>query len=108
MMPAPLPPTAAGVRLERLIGVVLRVGVTTSSVCLAAGLALELLSGSAVSAGLLQVGIVVLLATPAARVVVSLVQYANERDWAFTALTGIVLVELMASAVAALVFNRSP
>jgi len=30
----------------------------------------------------------------------------NERDWAFATLTFIVLLELVASAVAALVFNR--
>lgn len=101
-------PKAAGARLERIIGVVLRVGVTTSSVCMAVGLVLELLGGSAAiaSAVLLQAGIIVLLATPVARVVVSIVQYVNERDWAFVALTGMVLVELMASAVAALVFNK--
>jgi len=101
-------PTSTGERLERIIGVVLRVGVTASSVCLAAGLVLEILGGPAAATGavLLQVGIIVLLATPVARVVVSIVQYVNERDWAFVALTGIVLVELMASAVAALVFNK--
>ena len=100
-------PTIAGERLERTIGVVLRAGVAISSVCLAVGLAMEMLGGpaAAAAAALLQVGIVVLLATPAARVVVSILQYAIERDWAFVALAGIVLVELMASAVAALVFN---
>jgi uncharacterized membrane protein len=97
---------SASGRLERTIGVILRVGVTTSSVCLAIGLVLEIAGGPAAIAGvLLRIGIVVLLATPVARVVVSLVEYANERDWAFVALTGIVLLELMASAVAALVFN---
>jgi uncharacterized membrane protein len=108
-MSAAMPvPTTAGARLEQTIGVVLRVGVTTSSVCLAIGLVLDLLGGSAAagSAVLLRVGIVVLLATPVARVVVSIVQYANERDWAFVALTAIVLAELLASAAAALVFNR--
>ena len=105
MSAAALDPNAAGVRLERIVGVVLRVGVMTSSACLAVGLALELLSGSAASAVPLQVGVIVLLGTPVARVVVSIVQYVNEHDWAFAALTGIVLVELMASAAAALVFN---
>ena len=79
---------------------------TTSSVCLAVGLGLEVAGAPAAIAGvLLQIGIVVLLATPVARVIVSLAEYASERDWAFVALTGIVLLELMASAVAALVFN---
>ena len=93
-------------RLERIIGTVLRVGVTTSSVCLASGVALFFLSGGPAAAVLLQAGILILFATPVARVAVSIAQYVNERDWTFTALTVIVLVELMASVVAALVFHR--
>ena len=110
MNAAPTGPASAGERLERMIGVVLRVGVATSSICLAVGLVLEIQGGPAASASavLLQAGIIVLLATPVARVVVSIVQYANQRDWAFVALTGIVLIELMASGVAALVFNKRP
>ena len=94
-------------RLEQAIGVVLRAGVMASSACLAAGLVLVLLAGEGGVAGwLLHTGIIVLLLTPVARVVVSIVQYASDRDWTFTLLTLIVLVELLASAVAALVFNR--
>jgi uncharacterized membrane protein len=37
-----------------------------------------------------------------ARVLVSIVEYAQQRDWTFTALTLIVLVELTAGALAAL------
>jgi uncharacterized membrane protein len=95
-------------RLEHIIGIVLRVGVAASSTCLAVGLVLSLFGDAAPAAAawLLQIGVLVLLATPVARVVVSIVQYASERDWTFATLTVIVLVELMASAVAALVFNR--
>ena len=94
-------------RLERVIGVVLRAGVTISSLCFAVGLVLSLLGdGSGVATIVLHAGVVVLLATPGARVVVSIVEYANERDWLFVTLTAVVLVELMASAVVALVFNR--
>ena len=93
-------------KLERLIGTVLRAGVAISSACLAVGLLLYLANGGALATLLLNVGIVVLLATPLARVVVSTVQYVSERDWPFAALTFIVLLELVASAVAALVFNR--
>ena len=94
-------------RLERLVGEVLRIGVWTSSVCLAAGLSLSLTGAQAsASSLLLQIGIVVLLFTPVARVIVSIVEYIAERDWTFAALTVIVLVELMASAAAALLFNR--
>jgi uncharacterized membrane protein len=95
-------------RLERAIGVVLRAGVTLSSLCLAVGLLLSFAGVGAAGASqlLLQVGILVLLATPAARVVVSVVEYVIERDWTFAALTLVVLGELVASAIAALVFNK--
>jgi uncharacterized membrane protein len=94
-------------KLERLIGIVLRAGVTISSICLAVGLLLSLATGGGPLAGiLLNVGIVVLLGTPLARVIVSTVQYVIARDWTFATLTFIVLLELVASAVAALVFNR--
>ena len=93
-------------KLERLIGIVLRAGVVISSTCLAVGLLLYLANGGALAAFLLNAGIVVLLATPLARVVVSTVQYVSQRDWPFAALTFVVLLELVASAVAALVFNR--
>jgi uncharacterized membrane protein len=55
---------------------------------------------------LLQAGVLILLATPIARVVASIAGYAAEKDWLFVTLTTIVLVELMASVVAALLFNR--
>ncbi len=94
-------------KLERLIGVVLRAGVVLSSTCFTVGLVVYLLAGyTDLSRLILQTGVIVLLATPVARVVVSIGQYVSERDWTFAALTLIVLLELMASAAAALVLNR--
>jgi uncharacterized membrane protein len=93
--------------LERAIGFVLRAGVLASSACLATGLALSLVIGEQGAAlFLLHAGVILLLITPVARVVVSIAQFTSVRDWTFTGLTVIVLVELMASAVAALVFNK--
>ena len=93
--------------LERIIGIVLRAGVMISTTCLAVGLLLSLATGGhAIASVLLNVGIVVLLATPLARVIVSTVQYIGERDWLFATLTLVVLLELVASAVAALAFNQ--
>ena len=97
---------AQAARLERVIGRVLRGGVVASSLCLTAGLVLSLTGVEPAATLLLNAGIIVLLATPVSRVVVSTVEYAVERDWPFAALTFIVLLELVASAVAALVFNR--
>ena len=93
-------------RLEHAIGIALRVGVTTSSICLAAGLVATFVGMSGAADLLLQTGVIILLTTPVARVLISIIEYVRERDWTFVALTAIVLLELMASAVAALVFNR--
>jgi uncharacterized membrane protein len=94
-----------GSRLELLIGRVMRTGILVSSLCLVAGLAVFLLHPGG-GMLLLRTGIVVLIATPAVRVVVSVVEYATERDWLFATLTMLVLAELAASVVAALVFHR--
>jgi uncharacterized membrane protein len=93
-------------RLEQVIGLVLRGGVMLSSVCLAVGLLLTLAGGGAVASFVINTGIIVLLATPVSRVIVSTIEYVIERDWTFATLTFIVLLELVASAVAALVFNK--
>lgn len=89
-------------RLERSIAFVLRAGVALSSACFTAGVLLSFAGSTAIADRLLQLGIVVLLATPVARVLVSVIEYAQERDWLFTALTLIVLVELMAGALVSL------
>jgi uncharacterized membrane protein len=93
-------------RLERILGAVLRLGVTVSSVVLAAGLTLSFLdNGAGAALLLLHMGVIVLLATPVARVVVSVAEYALQRDWVFVGLTLTVLLELLASAAAA-VYGR--
>ena len=85
-------------RLEQILGRVLGIGVAASSVCLGAGLLMTFAGGSPVIAGaLLTVGIVMLLATPLARVGVSTVGYASRRDWLFVALTLVVFAQLLAS-----------
>ena len=98
---------AQDARLERIIRRVLRVGVTVSSVLLAIGLVSSSIApGSPTSALLLTVGLMILMGTPVARVAASVIEYAVERDWLFVALTGIVLLEILAGIVAALVFHR--
>ena len=92
--------------MERAIGLVLRAGVVASSVCLGLGLAIALVTGEQGAAlVLLHTGVILLLVTPVARVIVSIGQFASARDWTFMGLTMVVLVELMASAAAALVLR---
>ena len=92
-------------RIEILIGRVLRGGVLVSTLCISVGLLVALIQPQGAT-WLLELGILLLIATPAARVVLSIVEYAIARDWTFLVLTSIVLVELIAGAVAALVFHR--
>ena len=88
--------------LEGAIGRILRIGVTTSSICLAIGLALALARADAsLTKVLLNGGLLILMATPVARVVISVGEYIRERDWFFVAMTSIVLLELLASVWAA-------
>ena len=96
-------PSDAG--LELVIGRMLRAGVTAASVLLAAGLALSGISPGAAS-WIMQAGLLILIATPPARVVLSIVEYGSARDWRFALLSSIVLVELLAGAVVALVFHQ--
>lgn len=96
---------AGDAQLEILLGRVLRIGVLTSTVCLVVGLGLALVDPGT-SPLLLQVGILLLIATPAARVVLSVVEYAIAGDRPFVILTSLVLLELIAGAIAALVFHK--
>ena len=89
-------------RLEGAIGRVLWLGIMASSMCLAVGLVMTLAgSGEGVARLLLVTGLMLLLTTPAARVLISAVAYARQGDWLFVALTLVVLLELVASVVAA-------
>jgi uncharacterized membrane protein len=106
--PTPLPTTSRERDLRALevtIGRVLRVGIVTSSICLGAGLLLSLTGESGRIANVvLSSGLVILLGTPAARVIVSVVEYVRERDWVFAGLTFTVLLAL-ATGVAIAIFE---
>lgn len=91
-------------RLERWLGKVLTAGVLASTGLLAAGLLLQLLGVElGAAAAMTNAGLIVLMATPAARVVVSVVEYSLERDWLFAALTTTVLVILLGSLVVSMI-----
>jgi uncharacterized membrane protein len=88
--------------LELTVGRVLRLGVVTSSILLVAGLLLTLVDVAGRIAGIvLTTAIVILLATPPARVIISVAEYVRERDWLFVALTLTVLLTLALSVVVA-------
>ncbi len=89
--------------LELTLGRVLGAGVRFSTIALAAGLISALVLGdNAVTRVLLAAGVLTLIATPIARVLISSIVYLRRRDWTFALLTLIVLGELVASIVAAI------
>jgi uncharacterized membrane protein len=87
---------AAIERLEVQVGRLLQAGVTLATVCLALGLVMSLTLGNNRAATLtLTAGLVILMLTPLARVIASLVAYIRLRDWFFVATTVLVLVVLV-------------
>jgi len=89
---------AAIERLELQVGRLLRAGVTLATACLSAGLALWLVKGTTPAATLtLMTGLVILMLTPLARVVASLVAYVRLRDWFFAGTTVMVFAVLVAA-----------
>lgn len=98
----------AGSSLERLeahLGRLLVTGVVVSAILLGAGLALWLRNpDGAAGLWLLNAGLLVLMATPMMRVVVSFAEYVNMRQWFFAAVTIVVLIELTVTVLVA--FSR--
>ena len=89
---------------ESALGRLLGIGILASTVCLAAGLVLTMFApGGPAPKLLLSAGLLLLMATPVARVLVSAITYARRHDWVFATLTAIVLLELFASIVIAFV-----
>jgi uncharacterized membrane protein len=86
--------------LEDLLGRVLVTGVAVSGTLLAVGLAGELAGHG--GHPVLRLGLILLMATPILRVVVSLVEYVRMQDWFFVSTTAAVLLVLLTSIVLAL------
>jgi uncharacterized membrane protein len=85
-------------RLETHVGRVLRAGALLSTSVLVVGLVLRVaLPASGVPDTILRAGLIILIATPVARVVASVIDYTLQRDWLFAALTLAVLVVLLGS-----------
>lgn len=85
-------------RLESFANRALGVGVGLSASLLAVGLLLWSLAAEPWASRLLQAGLLVLMATPATRVTLSLVEYIRVRDWFFVA-TAVAVLAVLASAV---------
>lgn len=90
-------------RLEGILGRLLYTGVAASATVLLFGLGIFLFAGgSQLSERILAAGLVLLMATPVLRVVVSLVEYIRMRDWLFVCTSLAVLGQLVVTLVYAL------
>jgi uncharacterized membrane protein len=89
---------AAIERLEIQVGRLLQAGVLLATACLGGGLILWCIAGATHAVNLvLTTGLIVLMVTPLARVVASLVAYVRLRDWFFVATTVMVFAVLVAA-----------
>jgi Protein of unknown function (DUF1634). len=80
--------------LERIISRVLRTGVTASTACFAAGLALWI-ARLPFAVQMLDAGIIVLMAVPVTRILMSFVDAVHRRDRLLGWATAVVLVVLV-------------
>jgi uncharacterized membrane protein len=93
----------AMIRFEWHLGRVLIAGATVSAAALLAGLLWYLIAPDSPPASwLLAAGLVILMATPMLRVMLSIVEYMRMGDWFFVATTLAVLAELTVTVVYAL------
>ena len=84
-------------QFEIHLGWLLVTGVMLSAASLALGLVLLVLSpASPWPPHLLSAGLMILMATPMLRVVLSIVEYVRMREWLFVATTVVVLAQLAA------------
>jgi Protein of unknown function (DUF1634) len=90
-------------RLETQLGRLLMAGLLTSAALLAAGLFLtEATQWQRPGSTILTIGLIILMATPILRVLVSLIEYWRMRDWFFVATTLAVLAVLLTTVATAL------
>jgi uncharacterized membrane protein len=90
-------------RLEQYLGRLFAIGLSLSAAALVCGLALFLFLPEAPSrTWFLNAGLVILMATPILRVVVSVIEYVKMGDWFFVVATIVVLLELSVTMIFAL------
>jgi uncharacterized membrane protein len=84
-------------RLEIQLGRLLFAGIMSAASCLADGLGLWMAGVSHLANVLLTKGLIVLMVTPIARVIASMIVYVRMRDWFFVATTFLVFAVLIAA-----------
>jgi uncharacterized membrane protein len=94
-------------RLEYHVGKLFVAGVAISAAALAIGLGLFLVAPDApATSRFLNAGLLVLMATPMLRVLLSVVEYVRMGDWFFAATTLAVVAELSVAVASAMGWRR--
>lgn len=88
--------------MDRRIGQLLLIGVVAATVCLVLGLTAWMVGVEATGATLMNIGVVMLMATPVLRVILAVVEFTRARDRAFASIACAVLAILIASVLYAL------
>jgi uncharacterized membrane protein len=94
------------VAFERLIAKLMQVGGRICAVCLVSGLVLWMIGGSALGWRLLQAGLIVLMAMPALRICLTIVESFRMKDRLFLAATVTVALILGATLLYAFAVGR--
>ena len=105
-------------KIDKIIGYILRIGVTISSIVILIGLLMYFFNGGSgyksgyyptslntieqgISQGksfaVIMLGLLLLISTPVLRVITSIVPFYLERDWTYVVITTIVLIILIIS-----------
>lgn len=82
-------------KVEVYLAYLLRAGSTLAALLIALGLAVLSLSGAPAGAALVTAGLITLVLTPVARVVVAMIIFLQERDYTFAVICAIVLMAVV-------------
>lgn len=80
---------------DDLIGWTIRIGLGVSTCMLIAGSALAYYGAGGLGMRLTYAGVMLLIATPVARVAISIALFAKSRNWLYVAITAVVFINLM-------------
>lgn len=82
-------------RVEVYLAYLLRAGSALAALLIASGLAVLSISGAPAGAALVTAGLITLVLTPVARVVVAMIVFLQERDYTFAAICAVVLMAVI-------------
>ena len=80
---------------DDLIGWTIRIGLGVSTCMLVVGSALSYYGAGSIGVEITYAGVMILIATPVARVAMSIALFARSKNWLYVAITAVVFINLM-------------